>query len=548
MTYFQKDIFSVVCSIGILLSSHSPLIAKETLVPSRDGIETFEGKITAGDGFDARTASIIQTSKSGNKLTKIKSASFTDGNGSNTVIIELQTGVDQQRQEVVGIGGSMTQASASVLNKISAAKRQEIITRYFHPTDGIGFTVSRLVIGSSDFATESFTYSQKESLDLADFSIEPDMDDVVPLVKDALVAANGNIKLVSSAWTAPPWMKTGAREGFGGYFGGTLKNKYKDTYALFISKYIDAYAAQGIPIWAITPVNEPGGNNSSWESMTFDPNAMAAFINENLGPLMHEKHPEIKIYAFDHNKDGMHHWAKAILNHGSNRDFVDGIAIHWYSHTENHYGDELNQMHKEFPDHPTFGTEHTIDNIANDESIDDKHFFNNDGWFWEKHVGGWGAVYANPKHPFVAALHRYARDIIVDLNNWTIGWIDWNFVLDKTGGPNHVNNLCLAPVMVDTDTDEVYYTPLYYAMGHFSKFIRPGARVLTQSIKGRDGTYVTSVINRDGSIAVVILNDQVEAFGYSIRINGKFIDGSIEGNALQTILVNEPEAGLLFEN
>ncbi|MGL1936844.1 MAG: hypothetical protein OCD01_17585 [Fibrobacterales bacterium] len=538
MKYLPRNTLSRVCFFGILtslgISAQTPLKANTLIALDnpQTGIEEFEGKIPLGDTFTPVNTVTYETSKSGNHLTEVASGEVESGDGNNSVIITIETDQSNQRQQIEGIGGSMTPASAHVLNQISKEKRDEVIKKYFHPTEGIGYSASRLCIASSDFSPHSYTYSQNESFDLGDFTIEAEMNTVVPLVQDALKEANGNIRIMSSAWTGPPWMKDN-----NDFKGGKLRHEHRDTYSLFISKYIEEYAKQGIPIWAITPENEPVGNNGSWESMEFTAEEMAAFIDESLGPMMKDKHPEVKMYVFDQNKDEMHHWANTILNKGNNREYVDGIAIHWYSHTENHYGNELEDMNRDFPDHPTFGTEHSIDNIANDVSINDKNFFNNDPWFFEKHVGGWGAAYANPRHPFVAAFYRYARDIIVDLNHWTIGWIDWNFVLDRTGGPNHVNNLCLAPVMIDTDNDDVYYTPLYYAMGHFSKFIRPGSRAVPHTIQGRDGLLATTVLNRDGSLAVVILNDKEDSFDYSIRVNGTVVDGTIDGSALQTVVL-----------
>ncbi len=506
--------------------------------------QTFGTKIAKGDEYVPESAVIIQTTKSGDKMAEVDVNSIGSGDGSQSVTITIETSQGNQKQEIVGIGGSMTQASASVLRDVGEPYRSEVIKKYFHPTEGIGYTASRLCVGSSDFAETSFTYSQSPSDDLSDFNIDPDMDDVVPLIQDALKEANNDIKLLASPWTGPPWMKEGADFGKNGegYYGGSLQSGYKDQYSLFIMKYIDSYAEQGIPMWAITPENEPVGNNSSWESMIFDAQSMAEFIDQSLGPMLEEQHPEVKMYVFDQNKDEMHHWANTIINHGNNKDYVDGVAIHWYSNTKYHYGTELEDMHHEFEGFPTFGTEHSIDGIKNppNASINDGNFFNNDEWFWEVHVGGWGAAWATPKHEMVSALFRYARDIIVDLNNWTIGWIDWNFVLDKEGGPNHAGNYCLAPVMIDAGAKDVYYTPLFYTMGQFSKFIRPGARALEHTIEGRDGLFATPVINQDGRVAVVILNDKNDSFDYSINVGGKHIDGTIEGNAIQTVLI-DPE-------
>lgn len=143
-------------------------------------------------------------------------------------------------------------------------------------------------------------------------------------------------------------------------------------------------------------------------------------------------------------------------------------------------------------------------------------------------------------HPKYAPVNRYARDIIGCLNNWVDGWVDWNMVLDTQGGPNWFKNWCVAPVIVDLEKDEVYFTPLYYTMAHFSKYIRPGAVVIGIE-NSDDSLMVTAAKNPDGSIVVVLFNEEKKAKGFNLSLNNISTEIEINGQAIQTIVIPNSE-------
>ncbi len=494
--------------------------------------------VNTDHAFVPKRSYTIQTSRSGDQLNRVDSTDVTEATLIRPIAITISTDVSEHKQRIVGIGGSMTESSAWVLNQLDSVERQKVITQYFHPEKGIGYSMSRLHVGSADFSVASYNYAPTESFDLHDFSIDEDRDDVLPLIKDALSAANDSIWIIASPWSGPPWMKQNWWTlGGDGYFGGKIEEHHKPTFALYVSKFITAYHSEGVPIWAITPENEPIGNSGNFESMEFSAEEMAAYIGTHLGPRLEADHPAVKMFAFDQNKDEMLHWSEVLTQFGDNNKYIDGIAVHWYSSTTNHYPGDLDEMHKRFGEFPVLGTEHSIDHVAHESTNLGLDFFGNDEWFWDKSAGGWGAMWGWPRHEFVSPVYRVARDIMIDLNHWVIGWIDWNIVLNRVGGPNPVGNYCTAPIMVDTGTKEVYVSPLYYTMGQFSKYIRPGAIVLKHSIQGRDSLLVTPVLNNDGTMAIVILNDQADSFEYTISINGFLLQGSIIGEAIQTIIV-----------
>ena len=468
---------------------------------------------------------IIQTSKSGDKLSEKESKQLTKNNNYDLPVITLNP--EMSYQKIIGFGGAFTEASAHVLENLSAEKREEVLQAYFSK-DGAAYSLTRTHMNSCDFSLSSYAYADKSGgKELNNFSIEEDMDDLIPLIKDAMQIKGANFKLLSSAWTAPPWMKDNKD-----WFGGKLLPEYYDTWALYFCKYIEAYEQQGIPIWGVTTLNEPLGNNSQWESMIFTPEEMKNFVKNNLGPQFANKNIDAKILIYDQNRDHLKEWANTILEDPEAAKYVWGTAVHWYSSTIKWYPKVLNAVHENFPDKHLMHTEGCIDAEV--------PVWRDDKWYWSKKATDWGYDYASEEnkhlHPKYVPVYRYARDIIGGLNSWFTGWIDWNIVLNTKGGPNHAQNWCIAPVIAKPETNEVYYTPLYYVMTHFSKYIRPGAvRIGVESEV--DDLMVTACRNTDNSIVAAVLNQENEPRSFSLRLNGKNAEIMIPGNAIQTLII-----------
>ncbi len=469
-------------------------------------------------------ATIIQTSESGDKLARKDSIILSDE--TNSVIPIIQINPNQKFQQIIGFGGSFTGSSAYVLNQLSKEKRNEVIRAYFSP-EGAGYSLMRSQIGGSDFSVFSYAYDNTpDDKNLDDFSIKEDLDYLIPLIKDAQKISKDGFKILASPWTAPKWMKDNDA-----WYGGSLKPEYYQTWALYISKYIKAYDKEGIPIWGITPENEPMGNDSHWDSMIFTPEQMCDLIKNNLGPLFEKDKIDAKIFIYDQNRDEVKRWTDIILNDSAAAKYVWGTAVHWYSSTISWYPEVLNELHEKYPDKQILHTEGCIDN--------DIPVWQADDWYWSKLATDWGYEWASekdkPLHPMYKPVFRYARDIIGGLNSWFTGWIDWNIILDDKGGPNHANNWAIAPVIAKPSTDEVYYTPLYYVMCHFSKYIRPGAYRIGVETELQN-IMVTACINPDKSIAVEIFNPTEKSVQYMIHLEKKTIQFNIPENAIQTVL------------
>jgi glucosylceramidase len=465
---------------------------------------------------------VYQTSVSGDKLTKKEMFSSSDSSSTIRILPE------QKFQTITGFGGSFTESSAYLLNGLSPAKRKEVIAAYFG-NQGAQYSLTRTHMNSCDFSLSQYSYAPiADDTLLENFSIQEDKDDIIPMIKEAMAASTEGFKIISSPWTAPPWMKDNNN-----YVGGKLLPKYYDTWALFFSKYIDAYNAEGIDIWGFTVENEPHGNGNNWESMLFSPKEMTDFVREHLGPkLEKEGHGDKIILGYDQNRAGLKEWVDEMYKDEASSKYFGGTAIHWYESTYEVFPEALQYAHNKAPNKYLIETEGCVDSEI-PKWKDDK-------WYWSKEATDWGWDWAREEekylHPKYAPVNRYARDIIGCLNNWVDGWVDWNMVLDKQGGPNWFKNWCVAPVLVDVDSDEVYYTPIYYVMCHFSKFIRPNAVRIGIETSDKN-LQATAAQNPDGSIVVVVFNEGNKKRNFTINLNGNSKSIAIEAQALQTLVI-----------
>ncbi len=466
---------------------------------------------------------VFETSKSGNKLTKLTEFS------SDQATSEIKIDTSKRFQKVTGFGGSFTESTAYLLNQLGSENRKKIIDAYFGD-EGAKYSLTRTHINSCDFSLSNYSYAPVEGdTELDSFSIEEDMDDIIPMIKEAQAVSSEGFKIISSPWTAPPWMKDNKS-----YVGGKLLPEYYDTWALFFTKYLDAYEEQGIDIWGLTVENEPLGNGNNWESMHYTPEEMTAFVVNHMGPKLEAAgRSNVKILGYDQNREHLNEWVDAMYDNESGRNYFDGTAIHWYASTFDFFPKELQYAHNKAPEKHLIQSEACVDAEVPKWQDDD--------WYWSKEATDWGWDWApedeKPLHPKYVPVYRYARDIIGCMNNWVDGWVDWNMVLDRQGGPNWFKNWCVAPVIVDPDNDEVYFTPLYYTLSHFSKYIRPKAKVIGVETDNK-GLMVTAAQNPDGSIAVVILNESEIPQTFRLSIGGKTKTLSISKQAVQTIIIN----------
>ena len=350
-------------------------------------------------------------------------------------------------QTILGFGGAFTESAAYVFSKLSPTLQDDVMRMYFSQ-EGIRYSTARLTIGSCDFSLKNYNYDDFiGDTNLTHFSIEHDKQLMIPFIQRALATRKNwtsePLNIVASPWSPPHWMKENdlayCPEGC---ILCVLKSKYHDTWSLYFSKFITAYSALGVPIWGVTVQNEPGACPMVYEGMHWTPSTQRVYLKQSLGPRLAADHPNVKILIYDHNKDKTVEWAQTIFSDPDAAKYAWGTAVHWY--TGDHF-DQLNITHHLFPDKPILATEAT--------EVREK----------------------DPQNPVWEKGEHYAHDIMGDMNNWVVGFIDWNLVLDIYGAPNHAGpDECEgllkcgsdAMILADLEKQVLYPQVFFWYVGH----------------------------------------------------------------------------------
>jgi len=391
--------------------------------------------------------------------------------------VRLQTNVLHQKVE--GFGVAFTEASAVNFFQLPKEEQNSVIDLYFGEA-GINLSMGRIHINSCDFSPASYSFDDVAgdfSLEHFDYGVTHDQEKMIPMVKLAMRAmeargAESSLKLVASPWSPPAWMKVPGKDGKQSMMGsddaGGLMpgHKYYQAWSGYITKWVQAYADSGVPVWAVTPQNEPEFA-APWEACKWNATGESNWVNEYLGPTLKAAFPDVKILAFDHNKDHLLAWTKEVIGNDK-ANWVDGMAFHWYS-----------------------GVSRVMDGAYGYENVaaasnfaPGKLLINTEACSCP------GTVYKLTTGWFRA--ERLAHDIMYDLLHNAHGWISWNLLVDHAGGPNHLNNFCDAPMATLDDFSGVIVQPQFHYLGAFSKFVPPGStRILTEvrgsfSYRGED--------------------------------------------------------------
>ncbi|EFX69969.1 hypothetical protein DAPPUDRAFT_328613 [Daphnia pulex] len=379
-----------------------------------------------------------------------------------------------QYQKIMGFGGAFTDASGINIAKLSVLAQQNLLKSYFS-TDGIEYGLGRVPIGGSDFSTRAYTYDDFPGDDsLSNFSLaREDLFFKIPYISWAQSLSSKPIKLFASPWSAPAWMKSNGKL----YGKGYLLQEYYQVWADYFIRFFEEYKTHNLTFFAVSPQNEPMDGNIP----DFPFNCMGWTAGKNFHSnlrLETKGFASIKIMVMDDQRILLPKWAETVLAHPEAKKYVAGVAVHWY-------GDllsppiALTSFHEKFPNHFILATE---------ACEGDKP--------WQKAVslGSW------------ERLESYAHNIIEDLNHWVTGWVDWNLVLDEKGGPNWSGNFVDSPIIINNILDEFYKQPMYYGMGHFSKYIpEDSVRIGVTVIDGSD-LFGTAFLRPDGKRTIVILN------------------------------------------
>ncbi|HTN36307.1 MAG TPA: glycoside hydrolase family 30 protein [Arachidicoccus sp.] len=392
-----------------------------------------------------------------------------------------------QFQQVTGFGGALTDAAAETFAKLSAPLQDSLLAAYYDPQKGIGYTFGRTNINSCDFSSDSYMYVKDLDTSLSSFAVTHDEQFKIPLIKRVNKQLQGNLKLFASPWSPPAWMK----DNHDILHGGHLLKKYYPVWANYFIKFIEAYKKQGIDVWGISVQNEPMATQR-WESCIFTAEQERDFIKDALGPTLEKTgHSDIKLIAWDHNRDLLFQRASVLLNDTAAARYIWGLGFHWYetwTKSAPLYAN-VQKVHEAFPNV----------NLLFTEGCKEKFDFNK--------IDDWSLG------------ELYGDNLLNDLNNGITAYCDWNILLDQTGGPNHVGNFCFAPVIADIPNQRLHFTNEFWYIGQFSKFIRPEARRVSTSTN-RSTLQATSFLNKNGQLVVVVLNRTDQPISYHLWING----------------------------
>jgi O-Glycosyl hydrolase len=412
-------------------------------------------------------------------------------------------------QEIMGFGGAFTEASALNFADITEEQRAEVLQAYFDKEKGLGYTFCRATINSCDFSKDFYSYDDVDGdFELKHFTIEHDKETVIPFIKAAQEKA-GDMKIFSSPWSPPAWMKTNGKMDK----GGMLKKECQDVWARYTAKYLQEYEKEGVHIWGVTIQNETKAEQG-WESCFYGAADERDFVTGYLKPTYEKMGVgDRKVMFWDHNKERVVDRSIETLCNARSRDAFDGIAVHWYS------GDHftaLDVTHDLFPE----------------------KFF----------IASEQCTGKTPEIPWASG-EQYAHDMLGDLNHWVGAWVDWNMLLHEDGGPDHWLEeqretgmdpekiwIGESPIIWNRETGKLEYASSYYYIGHFSKYIKPGAKRIGYSVY-TDKLEAGAFRNPDGSLVVVMLNRTDEEQEVYLRYNGELADYTSAPHSITTFVI-----------
>ena len=395
-------------------------------------------------------------------------------------------------QTLLGFGGALTEAAYFNYSCLSEVQKEEFINSVFGK-EGLNYNLIRITIGSCDFSCSTYDY-----LESGEFLLKHDIDTIIPFIKKG--KAIKDLMVFASPWSPPAIYKTnGIRQ-----HGGKLKLDCYTNYASYLINYLKSMKDNGVKIDFMSIQNEPKAVQI-WDSCIYEGEEEGKLVKV-LYPLLLKNDLSTKLFIWDHNKDIIVDRVKETIDE-ENNDYIYGIAYHWY---DNFCNQELSKVHDLYSDKVLLFTEGCVELLLLDQDNPSKN------------IGS-----------FENGL-RYAKNYILDSENFSSGFIDWNLLLDENGGPNYVGNFCEAPIMFNHKEKKLIYNPSYYIISHFSRFLEKGdVRINTKVIntfviattyKKVDNTYINILLNQGDKTTITI----------------KFIDEvfsvNLEANSVTTII------------
>ncbi len=438
----------------------------------------------------------------GQMLARQEVVPFQSGDDAELSVINVYP--ELRYQEMLGFGGAFTETSAYNYARLSPAGRAKVVQAYFDKKSGLGLNFCRTQIHSSDFSLSEFTYVEEGDESLATFSIDRDRKWILPFIQAARASAD-DLWLFASPWSPPSWMKLNKEF----THGGKLDPAFADCWARYLVRYVEEYQKEGVGFFGMSVQNEPMASQT-WESCQYTAEEEGLFVRDHLKPALEKAgFGDVRILIWDHNKEHVYDRARDTFNVPGVRECVWGIGFHWYS------GDHFNALsmaHEAFPDKPLVLSEFCV-GVSRGETAPGPH-------------SSWDGV------------ELYTKELIGDFNNYAAASVDWNLMVDEDGGPFHNRDKgCKALIVVDPDRDAVTLEPLYYALAHFSKFVKRGAVRLGSTSFSLD-LPVVAFENPDGTVVVVVLSCADHDTPVALRFSGQTARFDVLAKSLTTLVLS----------
>ncbi|GMR48554.1 hypothetical protein PMAYCL1PPCAC_18749 [Pristionchus mayeri] len=450
--------------------------------------------------LSSQSAIIYSSSESGDRMS-IRTARISTIKGKRGVSGRIKVDPRVTYQEIIGFGGAFTDAAGINIESLSDSTRDKLMQTVFG-NKGSRYSTGRVPIASTDFSKTRYSYNDNAGdVKMNNFALaQEDLKYKIPLILRALNLTGGDLRLLSSPWSAPAWMKeTGKMEG-----PGRLRKGLEGAWAKYYVRFFEEYLSHGIPFWATTVQNEPTSGalpDYGWQTMYWNSTGERTFVANHLGPALaaSKAAKNLMIIALDDNRFWLPMWANEVYSDPVASSFISGVGIHWYLDLISP-ASKLTATHNAHPDKLILATEA---------------------------CAGSNRPHHSPAFGEWSRAEGYARSIIEDLNNFVAGWTDWNIALDTEGGPTWAKNFVDSPIIVNSTADEFLKQPMHYALTHFSRFLRPGSkRVQSSTVDIDDVRVMHTAFVFDGQRILNILNtvdteyDIVieEASGISINV------------------------------
>lgn len=421
---------------------------------------------------------------------------FLPDNGEENQLVNLYP--QMKYQEFEGFGGALTESAGYVFGQMRKEQQDELLRQYFG-ADQMKYRMVRIPIDSCDFSLGHYE-AVEDAKDKAfcGFQLKRVEKNIFPLLDSAQAVYGDDLEIMLTPWSPPAYMKTNHDRNH----GGKLKDEYKKTWADYICRYIKEYRKRGYQVKRMSLQNEPKAAQK-WDSCIYTAKEEKEFLRDYMWPSLQENGlRDIEVFIWDHNKERAFERACAIIDE-TTEHMISGIAFHWYS--GDHF-EALKMIHEKFPNKKL---------ILSEACIEYSKFASDD---------------------YLRNAQKYAHDMIGNMNNGMTGFYDWNIVLNQTGGPNHVGNLCDAPFLFDTNSRKLIKRNTAGYLWHFSHFIESGAvRIGTTSYT--DEAEVTAFLNPDGRIAAVLLNRTDKELPVNIRMNDRMAAVCLRPNSIATAVV-----------